>query len=404
MLRRFMHNYRNRKSIIEEEGIKSYLINDRGYILLIVLLISAFLVSFTSDFFLSTHTYIAYIRRMKSDINSEFLSYSGFEIAKAILDVDRLGLSGSFMSSLSSDRNIDSYKDIWALDFPEIPVDDYDIKIQIDDENSKIFINALSIDAVPTPHYYFLQRFLMNMGLSLDISDSILDWTDPDDTRFGSGGESSTYYLNRIPAYPAKNAPLDSIDELLLVKDMTPEIFYGIGGGNFGLEKNLVDDNKGDVTIPLYKIEEFARKSSDKKTAADTENDEKIQRPIGREKSRKLSSYLRVNGNPNDFTDSANQININTASFRVLASLSDDMTDDVVENLIRQRQLKPFASVAEIKSFISDTQYERLAKYLTVKSGVFKITVTVKNDNSFCKTLYYFDRDNKKLIYCSMGH
>jgi hypothetical protein len=97
---------------------------------------------------------------LKDDINSEFLTYSGYEIAKAILDVDRLGLSGSFMPSLNSNKNIDCYNDIWALDFPEIPVVDYQLKIEIVDENSKININALANDKVDkTPYYAILQRF-----------------------------------------------------------------------------------------------------------------------------------------------------------------------------------------------------------------------------------------------------
>ena len=201
MLRKFIINYNKRKYLIESAGLKPYLLNDRGYILLIVLMISAFLVSFTSDFFLTTHTYIAYIKRLKDDISSEFLTNSGYEIAKAILDVDRLGLSGSFMPGLNSNKNIDCHKDIWALDFPEIPVMDYQVKVEIVDENSKINVSALANDKVEkTPYYGVLQRFLMNMGLSLDLADALVDWVDPDDTRFPYGAESSNYYFNLVPS------------------------------------------------------------------------------------------------------------------------------------------------------------------------------------------------------------
>lgn len=401
MLKRFVNNYNKRKRLIEENGLSSYLVNDRGYILLIVLLISAFLVSFTSDFFLSTHTYISYIKRLKDDINAEFLSYSGYEIAKAILDVDRLGLSGSFMPSLSSDRGIDSYKDIWALDFPEIPIMDYQVKIEIVDENSKINVSALANDRVEkTPYYAILQRFLMNMGLSLDIADALVDWVDPDDVRFPYGAESSGYYYNLTPSYSAKNGRLDSIDEIMLVKGISPEIYYGIGGGNYGIEKNLVDDNKGDVKIPLHKIEEIA--SSSGKSSDSGSRSEATEKPVGKERSRLLSDYLTAYGNWDDYIDESNRININTASLRVLSSLTDDLTENIAADIIRKRQLEPFKTASEINSYIKNT--ESLNNILTVKSYIFRITITVKNDNSYCRGVYYFDRDNKKLLYCSMGH
>jgi len=401
MLYKFIHNYRKRKLLIENNGLKSYLINDKGYILLIVLMISAFLVSFTSDFFLTTHTYISYIKRLKNDINSEFLTYSGYEIAKAILDVDRLGISGSFMPGLNSNKSIDCHKDIWALDFPAIPVMDYQVKVEIVDENSKINVSALANDKVEkTPYYGVLQRFLMNMGLSLDISDALVDWVDPDDIRFPYGAESSGYYYNLTPSYSAKNGRLDSISEILLVKGISPEIYYGIGGGNYGIEKNLVDDNKGDVTIPLYKLEEMAASSVKKDDIKSITSD--AERPVGKERSRLLSDYLTAYGNWDDFIDESNRININTASFRVLSSLSDDFSEEIAADIIRKRHLEPFTAASEISSFVKD--YDSLANILTVKSRIFRITVTVKNDNSYCSGVYYFNRDDKKLLYCSMGH
>ncbi|PKL15448.1 MAG: hypothetical protein CVV49_21245, partial [Spirochaetae bacterium HGW-Spirochaetae-5] len=252
-------NYNRRKHALETEGVHKYIFNSNGYILLIVLVISAFLVSFTSDFFYKTHIYISYIKRFKADINSEYLAYSGFELGKAILEVDRLGLGSSFMPNLSSDRSIDSHKDIWALDLPEMDLPGGAVKIKIEDENSKINISVLAGEFVPeTPYYGITQRLIGGMGFNIDLVDCIIDWVDPDDVRFPYGAESSDYYLTLSPPYSAQNGEMKSIDELLLVKLITPEIFYGIGGGNYGLEKNLVEDNKGDVTIPLYKLEDFS--------------------------------------------------------------------------------------------------------------------------------------------------
>ena len=57
------------------------------------------------------------------------------------------------------------------------------------------------------------------------ITDSILDWRDPDDDPHMSGTESD-YYLSLTPPYYAKNGPIDDLAELLLVRGMTPELYW----------------------------------------------------------------------------------------------------------------------------------------------------------------------------------
>lgn len=58
------------------------------------------------------------------------------------------------------------------------------------------------------------------------IVDSILDWKDEDDLTRLHGAESD-YYMSLDPPYKAKNANFDSIEELLFVRGVTREIFYG---------------------------------------------------------------------------------------------------------------------------------------------------------------------------------
>ena len=63
------------------------------------------------------------------------------------------------------------------------------------------------------------------------VSDSILDWIDPDDNTRPAGAESD-YYLGQTPSYNAKNAPIDNLDELELVRGVTPEMYTGINSSN----------------------------------------------------------------------------------------------------------------------------------------------------------------------------
>jgi len=392
--RRFMENYNRRKKFIASDGIKSYLLNTNGYILLIVLIISAFLVSFTSDFFFQTSIYISSLKRARANLECEYTGLSGLEIAKAIIEIDRLGMSTGFLPNLNNNRNIDSYMDIWALDFPEFPILDGTVKISIEDENSKININALISEFAPSTKYYgILQRFFVNMGLPMDIADAIIDWVDPDDSRFPYGAESSGYYQTLSPPFKAKNAPADSIDELLLVKGITPEIYYGLGGGNYGLEKNLVEHNKGDVTLPEEKLEDL--------NAQPVNGSEDDNEPItaGKEKDRRLDKYLRVYGEWMKYPDESSRININTASYRVLISLTDEISEETVQEIIKKRNLEPFKTVDEISAFTG--KGNTVNSLLTVKSHIFKITVTSVNLNGKYKSVYYYDRDNKKILYCS---
>jgi general secretion pathway protein K len=66
----------------------------------------------------------------------------------------------------------------------------------------------------------------VDAGEATPIVNSILDWIDLDDQTHIEGAEND-YYENLRPPYSAKNGPIDDISELLLIKGITPEIFYG---------------------------------------------------------------------------------------------------------------------------------------------------------------------------------
>jgi general secretion pathway protein K len=66
----------------------------------------------------------------------------------------------------------------------------------------------------------------VDAGESEGVSASILDWIDLDDNTH-IGGTESAYYESLNPPYFAKNQPMDDISELLLVRGVTPEIYWG---------------------------------------------------------------------------------------------------------------------------------------------------------------------------------
>jgi type II secretory pathway component PulK len=99
--------------------------------------------------------------------------------------------------------------------------------VAVADEESKIPLNGRL-----TPQYdAVFRRLLSNAGVTDEklvstIVDSIQDWRDADNLHRLNGAEDD-YYLSRPTPYRAKNGDFESIDELLLVKGMTPEILYG---------------------------------------------------------------------------------------------------------------------------------------------------------------------------------
>ncbi len=384
-----------RAALLRERGIFTAFRNRSGFVLVIVFLMTTLLGSLSIEFIITAATSNQYKLTFDRRLKAWTIAKAGVNFCVYILEADKKGGSSSIMQGASSNSNVDSYQDLWALDFPDIPIEYGDLKLRISDENSKINLSVLATEVVDrTPYYSVTQRFFLNMGLPMDLADTILDWVDLDDARSPYGAESSDYYMSLPRPYRAKNREMDSIQELLLVKGFTPEIFYGLGDPPVP-ETNLVEDNKGNQNLDAAAVEKFA--PGNKELAAKASSFKELERPIGRERSRRLADYLRVNGDRTDYLSDVNKININTASYRVLSALTDLMTDDIVTELIRRRQQKPFESVDEIRDLVTDDTFRK--NHLTVRSFIFRIEATgMVNDTEVTVTAVY-NRDNKKYYY-----
>ncbi len=397
LLNKFKKNYKNRQELLYKNGLLKYITNSSGYVLIVVLLVVSLLVTMSTEFLTTAQTNINYIRKFSERLKANMLAKAGINLSTVILKADKMGLSASFLGKQSVSKDIDCYKDIWALNFPALPFEDGSLKITIDDENSKINLSVLANEIVDSTAYYGItQRFFLNMGLPMDYADAIKDWVDIDDSRSPYGAESSDYYLTLESPYKAKNAAMDSIDELLMVKDMTPEVFYGMENSTYEMESNLVDNNKGNINIDLGFLKEMTSPDAAEKLK---NLEEPAKFNIAKERSKKLSDYLRVNGERRDFTSDLNKININTASFRVLSALTDKMTDDIVRELISRRLATPFKNVDEIKDLIDDDTVRK--NILSVKSYIFKITAVGTVNKTSVKITGIYYRDGNKFLYWS---
>lgn len=134
-----------------------------------------------------------------------------FQGVPAAIDVNNLELVGRF-SIVGPNMNDDG--------IPE------GYRFGLVDESSKVNVNALPFYDTWQPGS--ARQILMSLPeMTEEIADAILDWVDTDDEPREFGTEGS-YYRGLSPAYDVKNGPMDSLDELLLVRDITPELLFGL--------------------------------------------------------------------------------------------------------------------------------------------------------------------------------
>jgi type II secretory pathway component PulK len=115
----------------------------------------------------------------------------------------------------------------------------YDLQYGVADESAKININAAIIkDPTGTALYNALMA-LPNMAP--EYADCIVDWVDADSSPRNAGAEDSDYSA-MSPPYRCKNGPLNSVDELLLVRGITPQLLYGNDKNRNGQQDPGEDD------------------------------------------------------------------------------------------------------------------------------------------------------------------
>jgi type II secretory pathway component PulK len=128
----------------------------------------------------------------------------------------------------------------------DAPSDSQPYRFGVIDECGKINLNAMmKLDSSGQTLYTMLLQ-LPNM--TDDIANSILDWLDPDDEPRTNGAESD-YYSSLNPPYSAKNGPLDSLEELLLVKGVTPQLLFGNDRNRNGILDPDEDNGSGAVDL-----------------------------------------------------------------------------------------------------------------------------------------------------------
>jgi len=92
---------------------------------------------------------------------------------------------------------------------------DQELTYGLTDEAGKINLNTAS------------EEMLLKLpGMTAELAASIIDWRDTD-SDVTAGGAEDEYYLLQPEPYHCKNGPLETVDEILLIKGASEELLYG---------------------------------------------------------------------------------------------------------------------------------------------------------------------------------
>ncbi len=285
-------------------------------LIVVFLLISAFgsvVMNFSEDKFVFDN-YVA------NDIQTEKLILVSSSISQALEE---------FLNQ--DDKTIDHPGEFWAKPIP-FSLEDISVTVEIADQerylNPNFLINGRSINQ---KYFQIFERLFENLGIDDQILFNIIDWIDPD--KVSNGGEEN------YQDYTAKNAKLDTLEELYLIKGVSKEVYNGtvING----------------VFRPGLKAV--------------------------------LSPY------------SNGKVNINTAPKWVLMALDRDIDETIANSIIAYRQKKPFKRIDDlinVDGMNSDIIY-RIKPFTTVKSEHFLANINIKIGDREYKFIVLLERKNK---------
>ena len=194
--------------------------DEGGFALVLTILIVSLIVTLTLQFNTSMRSDLYEASNLKVGIKLACIARSGFNYACAVLSED--------------DPSVDFLREDWAdqkllSSNSSTLFEEGSFEVWIMDHSGRIPVNKITEGE---KYESLLKRFLglEEFGLdSEDVSnlvDAITDWIDPDSevTKFGA---ENGYYQSLTKPYACKNAPLDCLEELLLVKGITRGLFYG---------------------------------------------------------------------------------------------------------------------------------------------------------------------------------
>jgi type II secretory pathway component PulK len=201
----------------------------RGIALIIVMISIFILAVLAAGFAYSMKVETKLASNSNNELQMEWMGRSGVELARYVLGQE-MGMPSMPYDALNQiwaggpGGPSETNSAMTAVSLKNNTLGDGTFSVTITDLERKVNINTAVNNGA------LLEHALINMGVDAsDISvivSSIQDWIDLDDQP-RPGGAESDYYQSLTPAYFAKNGPVVDLTELLFVKGITPEMYWG---------------------------------------------------------------------------------------------------------------------------------------------------------------------------------
>jgi len=326
----------------------------------------------------------------------------------------RAGIEKAIAVLNEDETENDSLLDLWSdnpEDFNDVMLEQCFFTVRVIDESSKLDINTAT-----------KEQLLGLPDMVEEIADAIIDWRDEDDVPNGAGVESG-YYESLTYGYMARNGPFTTLRELLLVKDVTEELFYGEDTNlNGRLDYNERDgqisppaddgDDVLDVGWAAYltcytsggsaggaeetPAEQTQQSGNQQQPSGNQETSEQQQQSSGNQgrssgsqqqssgnNQQSSGNTQQSSGNNGQTSESTNQepakVNINTASDIVLAALlgGGDQAERTAQSIIAYRDtltdgIEDISELTE-QGVVNDDVFGQLEDYITTSSDIFLI-------------------------------
>ncbi|HAU37628.1 MAG TPA: hypothetical protein DCX07_07915, partial [Phycisphaerales bacterium] len=179
-------------------------------------------------------------------------------------------------------------------------------------------------------------------GMTQELAASVVDWRDGD-ANPTPGGAESEYYLLLPEPYQCKDAPLETVEELFLVKGFMPEILFGEDVNR----NNMLDANEDDADI--------SAPSDDRNGSLD----------------RGLAPFVTVHSvEPNISADGERRVNLNDPQSQqpLFDLLREKLSvDRAIVLTDRVRRERPFRNVLDfhIRAGLTPAEFQAVADHLT---------------------------------------
>ncbi len=225
---------------------------ESGIALIIVMLVIVALSILAAGFAFTMKVEMKLARNTQSESDMFLLAWSGVELARYTIGQQ---------ANIPGESTFHALNQKWAggpgstndlledISLKDVQMGRGRFTVRIVDEERKLNINSS-----PTG---LLERVLNKLGVNamdaVPIVNSIQDWRDPDNTTQLDGAESD-YYLALKQPYTAKDGPLDDISELLLVRGVTEELYWGTADVDAPVHMGLPHEPSHDSSLGLVDI------------------------------------------------------------------------------------------------------------------------------------------------------